>query len=128
RLSEFSAYFRPGGRPTHLWHHYGAEIVSGSAPIDQPLARRTEFWRRTGSRTFTPAGMKVPPRRPGPRRSEHPLPVTYSGGRGSPALEAAPPRLACIVPRRLPIRTGGVRPRTGSAGYRGPVPSRAPTS
>ncbi len=24
-----------------------AEIVSGSEPIDQPLARRTEFWRRT---------------------------------------------------------------------------------
>ena len=25
-----------------------AEIVSGSEPIDQPLAHRTEFWRRTG--------------------------------------------------------------------------------
>jgi hypothetical protein len=27
---------------------HGNEILSGSAPTDQPLVRRTEFWRRTG--------------------------------------------------------------------------------
>src|SRR5439155_23480159 len=29
-----------------------AGTVAGSEPTDQPLARRTEFWRRTGCRGF----------------------------------------------------------------------------
>ena len=29
-----------------------AEMISGSVPIDQLLARRTEFWRRTGCETI----------------------------------------------------------------------------
>jgi hypothetical protein len=29
-LSEFPAYSRLGGRPTHLWHHYGVTDFSSS--------------------------------------------------------------------------------------------------
>jgi hypothetical protein len=28
---------------------HGTAIVSGSEPKDQPLVRRTRFWRRTGT-------------------------------------------------------------------------------
>ena len=31
--------------------NHRAEILSGSEPTDQPLAQRTEFWRRTGGRS-----------------------------------------------------------------------------